>query len=748
MKTLNVNIANLVATYSQRGGDIVCDNKSRYQIKFTFDADWSAYSTKTARFVHNGEYTDVDFTGDTVTVPMIHNTNSLKVGVYAGDLCTTTPAEIKCVLSISSLTDTPSTENDKNWANEAKEAAERAAEDARAEVTRLVGEIGVVQAKGTSPTAVMSQKATTDNIDAILSAFETEGGYNLLDPNNAESGYYANESGVLVEKSSSNHLRTVTPIPVVVGSNLHIKTNADSTQVMSILWLDESGAVVGQDSAKVSTAYSNVLIKGAPSKAKKAHFWVSGVSSEGLSFDNVCISSTEITEYEEYGATKTPTALKDAFLPDLSPLEEQILQKANERTDEEIAKQNIIPYNSVEKKPFFDGNKPLEFPNKGKRLADNGTLYDHTSCDTTDYIPIADTYQVYVTITNGVKYSLQGIAYYDADKSFIKGTYNGIGTNYEFTEIDGKPNSYAYPINEYPEAVYVRISTGNSFSAIEHTITPYMTEYSMDNALINMPTLEPLILRLAKPLRDKVIVNFGDSIFGNYRGSDSVSAVLANHTGATVYNCGFGGCRMASHSLANFDAFSMYNLANSIASGDYSLQDAAFNISAGENLPSYFSSTLATLKGVDFSTVDIITIAYGTNDFAGGKSLDNESDLYDTTKFAGALRHSIETILGKYPHIRIFVCSQIYRFWMDGNGAFTEDSDTKSSFSSAGDKLTDFVAKTKEVAEAYHLPFIDNYYELGMNKFNRTVYFTATDGTHPNATGRELLARHIAAKLF
>lgn len=254
------------------------------------------------------------------------------------------------------------------------------------------------------------------------------------------------------------------------------------------------------------------------------------------------------------------------------------------------------------------------------------------------------------------------------------------------------------------------------------------------------------VVAMLAPLKDKVIINFGDSIFGNFSGEGSISGALAKHTGATVHNCGFGGCRMASHHIANFDAFSMYRLADAIATQTFVTQDTAIEsgkTAATESdgkLPAYFENRLATLKGIDFNEVDIITIAYGTNDLTGEIIVDNENDLYNTNSFAGALRHSIETILTAYPHIRIFVCSQTNRFWT------SVDGDTY--ISGIGTKLTDFVAKTKEVAEAYHLPFIDNYYELGFNKFNRSVYFPATDGTHPNETGRELIAKHIASKLF
>lgn len=226
---LHVGVANKIATFQKRDGCIVCGN-SDYQIQFTFDSEWNAHTGKTARFIWNGQFVDVDFTGDTCNVPIIQNTYEVKVGVYAGDLRTTTSAVISCYTSILCEGATPSVENDRNYANEAKEAADRAEESAkkaelyggttseeaaeRAEASALeaqksvdevrslvvenseataqlaaqtaaqtaaqaatakadeviaqrVAELGVVQTTGNSETAVMSQKAVTDVFDTI-----------------------------------------------------------------------------------------------------------------------------------------------------------------------------------------------------------------------------------------------------------------------------------------------------------------------------------------------------------------------------------------------------------------------------------------------------------------------------------------------------------------------------------------------------------------------------------------------------
>lgn len=97
MPDIQIKVADKIAT----GDDtkIICGN-SDYTAVFDFDDEWSAYDTKTARFVYCGTYTDVVFTGNECPIPIIQDTRSLTIGVYAGDLHTTTPAYVSCVPSI------------------------------------------------------------------------------------------------------------------------------------------------------------------------------------------------------------------------------------------------------------------------------------------------------------------------------------------------------------------------------------------------------------------------------------------------------------------------------------------------------------------------------------------------------------------------------------------------------------------------------------------------------------------------
>lgn len=185
MNHLHINVVNKVASYQKRDGAIVCGN-SDYQILFTFDSEWEAYAEKTARFIVNGTFTDVDFQGNTCPVPIIRNASQMEVGVYAGNLTTTTSAVIPALLSVLCGGEAPTPENDKNYANEAKEAADRA-EDAAEKAEELLAEYIDVRVVGAQ---------YQDGTGEIFNDYE----------GNIASGAYSHAEGVQTEaKGAGSH---------------------------------------------------------------------------------------------------------------------------------------------------------------------------------------------------------------------------------------------------------------------------------------------------------------------------------------------------------------------------------------------------------------------------------------------------------------------------------------------------------------------------------------------------------------
>lgn len=234
-------------------------------------------------------------------------------------------------------------------------------------------------------------------------------------------------------------------------------------------------------------------------------------------------------------------------------------------------------------------------------------------------------------------------------------------------------------------------------------------------------------------LSGRKVVVFGDSIIGMTRDQTSVPAYAAAYTGAEVYNVGFGGCRMAVHPTSGYAAFSMWALADAVASGNYTLQDAQ-----ASNGSDYFPEQLALLKTINFSGVDMIVIHYGTNDFAANVTIDNTSDDDDTATLCGALRYSLRKLMTAFPKIRIFVSVPIYRKW-DSTGAETYTN-------GSGKKLRDFCEALIGVAGEFNCPVIDGYKALGINAINNAAF--SSDGTHLNDHGRKAFGELIGGSLI
>lgn len=109
-KTISVAVRNKIAAQTN---DVyyICGN-SDYVVVFDFDDEWGEFVNKTARFIHGDEYTDVVFSGNQCPVPIISDTYTIRVGVYAGNLRTTTSAYIPARKSVLCGSATPAAPSD------------------------------------------------------------------------------------------------------------------------------------------------------------------------------------------------------------------------------------------------------------------------------------------------------------------------------------------------------------------------------------------------------------------------------------------------------------------------------------------------------------------------------------------------------------------------------------------------------------------------------------------------------------
>lgn len=83
------------------GGKKVVSINSNYEANFIFDEEWDGL-TKTVRFINDGEFVDVVLPEtNSCKIPLeILRSGTLEVGVFAGDLTTTTTAKVNVLASV------------------------------------------------------------------------------------------------------------------------------------------------------------------------------------------------------------------------------------------------------------------------------------------------------------------------------------------------------------------------------------------------------------------------------------------------------------------------------------------------------------------------------------------------------------------------------------------------------------------------------------------------------------------------
>lgn len=363
---------------------------------------------------------------------------------------------------------------------------------------------------------------------------------------------------------------------------------------------------------------------------------------------------------------------------------------------------------------------------------------------TSGFIPVKKGDVVRIKDPSTASFSLDNaVALYKADKAvsagigkYIRGMQSSAA--YGGLTIDGDVLTWdTSSINYYAwqDFKYLRVTTSSADSIVTvneeikestQTVVSLKPTVKVSKGNLNFAVNEPL-------LAGKTVVCFGDSIFGMTRDTTSVPAWAAAFTGAKVYNVGFGGCRMAVHPTSGYAAFSMWALADAVATGTYTTQDA--QASSGAD---YFAQQLAVLKGIDFGSVDTVVIHYGTNDFTGNVAIDNATDDDDTSTLCGALRYALRKIQTAYPKIRVFISSPIYRKW-DSTGAETYTN-------ANGKKLREFCTALAGVADEFNCPCIDGYKALGINTANASAFLA--DGTHLNEHGRQAFGEYIGGCLI
>lgn len=234
------------------------------------------------------------------------------------------------------------------------------------------------------------------------------------------------------------------------------------------------------------------------------------------------------------------------------------------------------------------------------------------------------------------------------------------------------------------------------------------------------------------------IVIFGDSIIGECREETSVTELMSSELSEPVFNAAFGGTCMSytetDKRLAyTKDCLNMAGLSQAIYADDFSVQE---NSRIRESATDYFDETIRDLSNIDFTSVDIVFIEQGLNDYHGGISLDNPNDPYDTHTFAGALRTSVENLRAVNPDIRIILVTPTFSWYRD-------EQLTCEEYDPGGGVLSKYVQRELELAKELGIETADIYNDFYTHETWDDWEIYTNDGLHPNENGRRMIAEAL-----
>lgn len=101
-KQLHIEVRNKIAKLTSNNFQLVGGN-SDYKVVFDFDEDWAEHNIKTALFVFGKSSVAKVFEGNICNGIEINNATTCYIGVFSGNIITTTPAEVTDILQ--SITD-------------------------------------------------------------------------------------------------------------------------------------------------------------------------------------------------------------------------------------------------------------------------------------------------------------------------------------------------------------------------------------------------------------------------------------------------------------------------------------------------------------------------------------------------------------------------------------------------------------------------------------------------------------------
>lgn len=246
------------------------------------------------------------------------------------------------------------------------------------------------------------------------------------------------------------------------------------------------------------------------------------------------------------------------------------------------------------------------------------------------------------------------------------------------------------------------------------------------------------------------IVCFGNAPFADDRNApDNLANMIASMTGATVYNCSIADSSLTSlppdTSISNPDHYFHFYWLCLLAAGDEEIAQAYLNAleELKDEAPPEAREVYDTIKSIDFSTVDVITVMYDASDYLGGHLIFMDEDPTNMETFTGSLEAGLQCLKETYPHIRIIVLSPTYAYSdrLDDSGKYI--SSEIQFYSPALSGLYNYILSQCLSCGRNAVTFVDLYSTITGANANQYL----TDHLHLNKDGRKKVAERFVYAL-
>lgn len=245
------------------------------------------------------------------------------------------------------------------------------------------------------------------------------------------------------------------------------------------------------------------------------------------------------------------------------------------------------------------------------------------------------------------------------------------------------------------------------------------------------------------------ILILGNDTVAYDKGGINIAELIAEKTGATVYNGAFPGSYLACQTdsydgmLNNpIDSFSFFWISDSIQINNWDKQQNALEKLPAEYNKAEYQETLDLLKSIDFNEIDLLLIYYDGHDYLAQNPINNPTNIFDVSAMEGSFTGSYERYPINYPHMQHMLIAPTFCYVFNDDGT-KEGCDVANL---GHGNLPTCLTTLQIQAQNYSVSYVDNFYGININSETADQYLLE-DGITPNEEARIMIADRISEQI-